>query len=626
MPADTEPAARSGRRFTDPVRAIARRTTDRLRNFFRRSGAGYRFALGLAAATVMIATAIIELSPMLSNFRTYGFHDWDVETAYRYITVLSLKRYHQAPWWHPWLCGGFPAFGHHEAASNLISPWLPLYLLSDLRVAFRLEVLAGALIGLVGTYLLAGRFTRSVGLCLFVAVIYAVNGRWALQASVGHTWHLQYAWLPWVLWSFEGALQPERLWRAAVAGAILALMVFAGGIYPVPHTALILVAYAVLLVPATRSLRPLVALAIAGTVAVGLAAPKLFAVADAMSRAPRLIESKESIGFAELLVMLTEKNQSYTSRFVRTPAYGWHEWGIYIGWIPLVCLLLAVLFARGTRENALKLIGVGLLFLGFGDFNDHAPWALLHRLPVFASQHVPSRFHYPMVLVLGLCFASWAGSFVDRRIARRPWLDVVLVALAAAIAGDLASAGQRPFAEAFWMEAPDVIKPAEPFEQRVKPVVTYKRPDWAAPVLLGMFANTGLIECYGLDPNFKGIGAIGADAPNYRGRAYIASGTGTAEVVDWSPNRAVVQIKGATENALVVYNMNYDPSWRADGKPAENYANAVSTRVSAGDQRIVFRYFPRTLKWSLPVCFFTLASCIAGPLWWRRRKRRARSA
>ncbi len=47
--------------------------------------------------------------------------------------MLSLKRYHEAPFWHPFLCGGFPAFGDTETASNFISPYLPLYLLADIR-------------------------------------------------------------------------------------------------------------------------------------------------------------------------------------------------------------------------------------------------------------------------------------------------------------------------------------------------------------------------------------------------------------------------------------------------------------------------------------------------------------
>ena len=86
------------------------------------------------AAIVLLVSALFSvLAPMLRDFSTYGFHDWDVETAYRYITVLSLKEYGEGPWWHPWLCGGAPAWGYVEGASNLVSPYLPLYLGADVR-------------------------------------------------------------------------------------------------------------------------------------------------------------------------------------------------------------------------------------------------------------------------------------------------------------------------------------------------------------------------------------------------------------------------------------------------------------------------------------------------------------
>jgi hypothetical protein len=136
-----------------------------------------------------------------------------------------------------------------------------------------------------------------------------------------------------------------------------------------------------------------------------------------------------------------------------------------------------------------------------------------------------------------------------------------------------------------------------------------------------MFANTGMIECYGIDPNFKSIGAIGVDDARYRGRSYIAQGSGKAELVEWSPNRAVVKVTGASEGALLVYNMNYDPSWHVDGHAALDHEHAVATRVPAGDRRVVFRYYPRSLWWSLPLFFLTLGLSVGIPWWWRRRAR-----
>jgi len=584
------------------------------RHAVRSPGAELRLLALVGAALVLLATLFKILGPMLQDFHTYGFHDWDVETAYRYITVVSLKQYHEAPWWHPWLCGGFPAFGDTETASNFISPYLPLYLLTDLRVAIRLEVIGGALTGLVGTFVLARRFSKSSALCALVAALYVLNGRWALQAAAGHTWHLQYGLLPWALLFYERALEPGRLRNAIGTGVMLACMVFWGGIYPLPQSAFILVCYALLLTLFTQSPRPLLALAIAGVIAIGLGAPKLLAIMDRLDRVPRLIESREVIGLADLLVMFTAPDQHFGVHPVRTPAYNWHEWGIYIGPVGVAVLCVAVIFAHGNRGQPLKITALLLLLLGFGAFHENAPWTLLHQMPVFSSQHVPSRWHYPMLLLLGLAFLTVVGPHVDRLLERVPALDLLLLLPLALICADIGRVARQPFEQAFWMEKPDQIPALPLFEHHSNGPINYLRRDWAPPMLLSMMANTGVIKCYGVDPRFK-PGAVAADAPGYRGRTYIAGGAGNAELTDWSPNHADVRVTGARAGALVVYDMNFDPSWRANGEPALDYDGQVAMRLTGDTPQVKFRYFPRTLKYSLPLCLLT----VAGAVWGIRR-------
>ncbi|HEX3851103.1 MAG TPA: hypothetical protein VHW01_09065, partial [Polyangiaceae bacterium] len=575
------------------------------RGALRAPGGTARCLAFAGAAALLLATLFKILGPMLADFHTYGFHDWDVESAYRYITVVSIKQYHEGPWWHPWLCGGFPAFGDTETASNFLSPYLPLYLLTDLRVAIRLEVIGGALTSLVGTFLLARRFTKSAALCAAVAALYVLNGRWALQAAAGHTWHLQYGLLPWALFFYDRALEPGRLRNAVGTGVALGCMVLWGGIYPLPQSALIFSVYALLLAISTRSTRPLLALAIAGGVAIGFGAPKLFAVIDHMGRVPRLIESREVIGLADLLVMFTAPDQHFGVRPVRTPAYNWHEWGIYIGPLGVAVLCVAVIFARGQRGQPLKITALLLLLLGFGAFHENAPWALLHQLPPYSSQHVPSRWHYPMLLLLGLAFLTVVGPYVDRWLKRAPALDLALLLPLALFCTDIGRVARQPFEQAFWLEKPDVIPALPLFEHHTNGPVNYVRRDWAPPMLLSMMANTGVIKCYGVDTNFKPA-ATAADAPGYRGRAYIEDGAGTADISEWSPNHAVVRVAGAGAGSLVVYNMNYDPSWRANGEPALEYKGLVATRLKGDVAQVTFRYFPRTLRFSIPLFLLTL--------------------
>jgi hypothetical protein len=577
-------------------------------------------ASAAVAATIVVGGAISwMLWPMLTRWDTYGFHDWDLSASHRYITRVGLLRYRELPFWNPWACGGFPEFGFVEGASNLISPYLPVYLFLDLRTALRIEAGCATVIAAAGAYYFAARFTRSVALAALVAALFSLNGRWALQLATGHSWHLQFCWLPWALGAFERAQCKGREGHAVLAGGFLALMAFMGGIYPLPYAALCLVAYAGLLALQRFSIRPLGILATTGGIAAGLAAPKLLLVADTMTNAPRLTESSDAIGIAELAVMLTARGQRYGDFPVPVPQYDWHEWGIYIGSVPLVALTLGALFAQGQRENAVRLTGLGTLLIGLGAFHAKAPWSLLHRLPVFSSFHAPSRILVVMVLLLGTAFVAWVTGPVERLLRRAPWFDLVLLLPVALIAGDLGTESQGGLRQAFWMEAPRVIEAAPGFEHHTEPMVRYTRGDWKTPAVLPMMANQGVIDCYGVPASYS-FGARAAEDPRYHGMVEVLDGKGSAAIAAWSPNGAVVRVEQAEEGATVVYNMNYDPSWRANGAPAINLDNRVAVRVHAGSSVVTLRYWPRRLGVGLLIGVGTVGAIAS----WLHRRRNAR--
>jgi hypothetical protein len=309
---------------------------------------------------------------------------------------------------------------------------------------------------------------------------------------------------------------------------------------------------------------------------------------------------------------------------------------MYISWAGAILLLLAVVFVQGRREAALKAAGVLFFALGFGAFHPEAPWTLLHKYaPVFRSQHVPSRFLYTAVLVFALVAAAGIGRFITRHQARLPWLDAAAAVLVGVLAVDIGRVAQLPMTAAMWMVPPDKIPAGRPFHFEQEPPFQYKRRDWAGPMYLAMLGNTGVINCYGTPP-FDRRGARPVGAPDYHGEAWLTGsdgakvGGGTAKVVEWSPNRAVIDVQGAEPGALLVYNMNFDEGWRSDvvtmGTPPPNpgrvvsHDNALATAVSGGSTRVTFRYRPPNLGLGV-----LLAALSVGALVALRRRERAES-
>jgi hypothetical protein len=429
--------------------------------------------------------------------------------------------------------------------------------------------------------------------------------------------------MPWCLYFFERARAPERKVRDLAGGGVaIAMLVYAGGIYPLPHTVLLLGVYAALLAVVERSARPLGTLTILGALGVGLSAPKLLPLLDGFGKAPRLIESAEVLEPGALIAILTSRDQGFGSRPGHVAPYGWHEWGMYIGAAGALVLLLAIIFVQGRREAALKAVGVLFFVLGFGAFHPDAPWTLLHKYaPVFRSQHVPSRFLYTAVLVFALVAAAGIGRFIARHRVSWPWLDVVAAVVVLGLGVDIALVAQKPMTAAMWMVPPDRIPQGRPFHFEQEPPFQYKRRDWAGPMYLAMLGNVGVINCYSAPP-FERKGARPTTAPDYRGEAFVltpagARSTATAKITAWSPNHAVIQVDGAEPGAQLVYNMNFDEGWHASTGPVFAYQNTVATRLAGGSATVTLRYRPPYLGAGLLVG----ALAVGGLVMMRRRER-----
>jgi hypothetical protein len=579
-----------------------------------------RVARLLAWLTVLVPLLIV-VSPWLADATTYGIRDWDFEISQRYLTKLSLLTYGQLPFWNPYACGGFPAWGYVEGATTLVSPWLVPYLVLPMTAALRVEVIGSGLLGAVGAFALAGCFTRSYAGRALVVALWAVDSRWALQAGAGHTWHLLYAWMPWCFYFFERTTAPSAGWKPTVALAVcLALLVYGGGIYPLPHVVLALSLYAVVLAITLRSFRPVRRLLVPGMLGAALAAPKLLPMLHEFAKHPRTIDSIETTSAEVLWRALTSREQSLLAQAHLD--YGWHEYGIYVGVAGVIALVLAVGFVWGPRETALKAVAVTFVVLGCGSFHRDAPWAILHaHAPFFRSEHVPSRFLYPAVMLLALVLASGVG----RAVRGRAWLDALLTAVALALALDVAIVARRSMTETMVLTAPPIAPPDAFHHDQVSP---YRYRPFSVPQTsyFSMVANRGVIGCYGL-PEIGTIGALGVKDPRFQGEATVAlpggmplpaalDGAGaTARVDAWSPNQVVIALHDVPAGSTVIYNMNYDDGWRSDEGDAIDVDGRVGARLSRERGAVTFTYRPPFLVLGLFIGALGILAALAAARW-----------
>ncbi|HET8934409.1 MAG TPA: hypothetical protein VFN67_13255, partial [Polyangiales bacterium] len=529
---------------------------------------------------------------MVTDWSLYGTHDWDSHIAYRYISTLSLLKYGEMPWFSPWFCHGFPAWAYVEGASNILSPYLPIYLLTPINVASRFEAIASSAVGLIGAFFLARRFTRSFALASFAAFIYVLNSRWALQFQAGHTWHLQYAWVPWVFYLFDKSCREGTAWHAVGAGIVSGLIVTMGGIYPAPHVALAFPVYCIALMITERTWLPLGRAVVMGASALGFSAPKLIPLVLLMERFPRLVTSDEKYNLDQFFLLLTKSEK------FRVPPWDWHENGSFIGAVPLVIILVALVLPSPRKTRVFRVLGVLFAVLGMGAFNNYAPWTLLHDYPPFASQHVPTRFMLMSLLFLGIDAAATFSALLDAFFRRfrslkpyYPWLDAALLLGVVLICKPMFNVSRDPVSHTFERRMLP-ITPAAHFQHAYPTAeIDYNERHGFGAILPAMFANIGAdTECHTVPQ--PPMGAIIKEDKSYRGEAYFDAGPGQAEVVHFTPSTAEVKYHDALPNSVLIYNMNYHPGWSANGEPAIEVNNAVAFRVSGSSGTVRFAYRP----------------------------------
>jgi hypothetical protein len=600
----------------------------------------------LGVVGVLLAIAYV-FQPVLVDPTTFGSHDWDQVETHRYLVTKTIRRFHEFPFWNPYACGGHPAWGGFESDPNVVSPWLPAYVWAPFPLALRIEIVGSTVVGAIGAALLASRFTRSRALQALVAALFVLNSRWTMQIIVGHVWHTAYAWMPWALYFYDRAagaaplLGTPRKRDTVLAAFFLAMLVYTGGIYPLPHTAVALVGYAGLLALATRSLVPITRMIECGALGLAFAGPRLLPIMEVLRRFPRLTDSNEWMDLGGLVAMLTAKEQDPWSMPHPVSQWGWHEWGMYVGWGSLVAIVIGAIAARGTRERAIMIVGVVLLALSFGRVSDYAPWPLLHILPVFSSQHVPSRWMLPALLLLA-CAAAGAAERVFARTGRiRILLELAAVFVVALAVRDLCATVRAPLSRTFGRPGPHVTNPMEEFRTlpQVPPELVYDPGEWAPSTLSAVMANVGSFDCntfpgfnnYTRDHNGRapGLGAHAVGDPLYRGEAFVSEGTGTAKVVAFTPNVIDVEVQGAHAGDHVVLNQNWDPGWSANGRSTAALDDCISTTVSEGTQVIRFRYRPKTLWIGVLLMLAAVATVWAKAIargWLRLRRRFGRGA
>ncbi len=553
-----------------------------------------REAVWLAVASIVFALCFgYSVLPHLSEIALAN--DWDYHLQLRWVAFYTIYHFHQMPLWNPYRCGGMPMLGHPQSA--FISPFELLDFLFGQMVSMHLQVVLHLAIGFGGGCFLARELGMSRLGAIAAAGCYAGSSWYSIHMAAGHPDFLPYAYIPWAIGLFYLSIRRRRMTFAMLAGLVMALMYLTAGIYAVPQTALILALLAATLALQQRSIYPLIMLAVIGASTAGFAAVKLLPTLNFFGPGGRPIDPGERNPVWVLAAALFSRNQWGGQVLPRMP-WGFHEYGAYLG-IIFGGLSLWGIVQSPRRGLPWLIVGIATLALAMGYLGPHSPWVLLHKLPPFYSERIPSRFLILFTLAEGML----AGLGIDAvSEISAPWaMNAAYILVAVALLDgwlvssvylhDAVAGGQSP-------------KPwSATFTQLAEPRTG------GHAMYMASNANTGVIACNDSIP--RKFNVHGIEDPHYRGEQYLL-GAGSVRLNRWTPNELGFEVDVPSPTVLVI-NQNYDSNWTVIGGSGEVIANEglIAVRIPQGRQELQIAFRSHSFRVGLLISLLTVLAMSA---------------
>ena len=554
-------------------------------------------------ATGAILFALAFTSPVLAHFSRIGeVNDWDRLLDMQWVPFYTVSHFHQLPLWNPYECGGVPLLGNPQ--SRFLSPFFLLHLLFGPVIGFHLEIILHLAIAWSGGYVLARVQGLSPLASTLCGSIYAGSSWFSLHLAEGHEVFLASVYLPWIVALLWLGFSERVLVPAAGSGLLIALTIGEGGVYQVLQAFVLAALLGLTLSVLYRSYWPIATVAIFAAFSAGFAAFKLLPVYGMMHTYPRAWDAFDYTSFRLIYVSLFSRVQDLT-REHSGGQWGFWEHGAYIG--PLAAVLALFGAVKYPRAAAPWLIAcVVFLALATGQSARYSPWNLLHKLPIFSSSRVPSRFLIPFTLAVGV-LASFGSEAILKRF--KTWGFYVICLTLCAMLVD------------FWrVSVPNLryVVSGEPYNS-VAASSSFRqvRDQSDTRMLASSLANEGSLHCY--EYTAIGTAAAGFNEPTYRGEQYLL-GPGSVRSTNWTPN-AIDFVVDAPVTTTMIVNQNYDPSWRVTSGANQTFSQdgLLAVRVPAGKSRIVFSYISIAAIWGMIISMLTAFAAFVLIRWESRR-------
>jgi len=544
---------------------------------------------------IFLLVSIIYAFPLFKNINNWGGMDWDQFTFWNAVPRETILKYHQFPLWNPYSSGGSAIFARPH--SSFLSPFYIFVLIFGPIIGLKLQIIIHLLLGMFGVFL----FCKYIGIKEYSAYlppfIYMLSSFYSVHIAEGHVERFTMAFLPWFFLFYFKSLRNFKY----IIGSIisLALMILGGSVYVFNITVILFLIYGFFCMLQQRKLAPLRVIVIIFLATFLLCSIKLIPMLEFLQDNPRKTNPEGITNISLLPTIFLSRDQALYYQNTRwywqqkvvngiRIQEGWHEYGAYVGVVPLVLATIGLAFCF-KKYWPLLIMGILSLWISLGEGIFYNLWRLLHKFPIYNSLHVPSRFILGFLFSLSI-FSGFGLEKIERVISKRgKYLIGIIIAL---VFLDLFLVDYPLLKNTFTVKPAEIKKQSE-FRQRYRDFNLFPEKSKSSmyPALL---SNSGIINAYEVINVDKGNVMTISDY-SYRGEVYLAQDKGSAKIVYFSPNKIVINVNVNDIDTLIL-NLNHYKGWRAksnvEKKEVKPFNGLIATSVNSKDKKITFYYLP----------------------------------
>lgn len=556
------------------------------------AGGAYRTARFVARDTplrlaIFAALALAAAWPLLSSAAMLNeFRDAHVLGHYETAARESILRWHQAPLWDPYYCGGMYLLGTPQA--RFVSPTFLFTLLFGESRGEAITAFAMMMVGLEGTF----RYARDRGATRFAALLaapmFAMSGIFAVSPALGWIGFFGFELLPWMALGVRRALARER-WAIVLTAVAAAWCVGFGGTYAAPIAALWcafeVAEFAVTHVHGQRGkLLAGVGVAAAGAaLATALAAVRLWPIAQTLDEAPRIIGGTPGNTWKILVRMFFFP--------LRTDS---DDGEFYLGFFVAPAALLGL--AR-RRSIGLAVAAILCIWLAAGYEANPSLFAALRELPLYVTLRYPERFLVPLGLAtatlaargisLAEAYARVQGAPHAQREGRSRRRRVAAVAVFA-VASLAMVIGVGPLVAQHALHAKERSLGVLSLPDAATPFHQARGSRWALAYYEPM--QRGSLSCWEAYPVPESP-LLRGDLPSEE--RIVEPGAGTVTERSWTPNAIDLDVT-LSRPATVAINQNWHAGWRSNVGEVESDHGLLTVALPEGTHALSLRFLPRS--------------------------------